>query len=396
MSSSRMNIKRIMADLKELAKHPSPLFHAAPRDDDLFDWHFTIRGPEGTDFEGGLYHGRILLSHDYPFKAPSIVMLTPSGRFTVGEKICLSLSAYHPETWQPAWGIRTILEALVSFFPSPHEGSIGTIDVPSFERKKLAKRSVQWKCPQCGPIIKHIPEANMKISHTASASNGKKKSTPKLFTHAPAPQKKITDEDEAKTKDTTTIENSFQKHKQSTTAVNRNEIAKNVQKVGTAKKISKVATDPLGTDETINTSSNMSSSSNSRGSTNETNINETNRLPGKTTTTTTDEKIKTTRKQPSQNSRPQGRAEGTSEEAARDSQRNDEEDELEYAVRNRAGDLLLQQRRLSEWRTSLVRLDTILHYVSVVSFFLFTVLMIKKNITSDGMQLMYDEFNDEF
>ena len=55
---------------------------------------------QGTDFEGGVYHGRILLPIDYPFKPPNIVFLTPNGRFEAGKKICLSISAHHPEEWQ--------------------------------------------------------------------------------------------------------------------------------------------------------------------------------------------------------------------------------------------------------------------------------------------------------
>ena len=72
--------------------------------DNLFEWHFTIRGPPDTEFEGGMYHGRILLPTEYPFSPPSIVLLTPNGRFETKMKVCLSISAYHPETWLPAWG----------------------------------------------------------------------------------------------------------------------------------------------------------------------------------------------------------------------------------------------------------------------------------------------------
>jgi hypothetical protein len=43
----------------------------------VFRWHFTIRGPPDSDFQGGRYHGRILLPSEYPFKPPDIVMLTP-------------------------------------------------------------------------------------------------------------------------------------------------------------------------------------------------------------------------------------------------------------------------------------------------------------------------------
>lgn len=74
------------------------------RQSNMFDWHFTLRGPRDTEFEGGVYHGRILLPADYPFKPPNIMLLTPNGRFEVRKKICLSISAYHPEEWQPAWG----------------------------------------------------------------------------------------------------------------------------------------------------------------------------------------------------------------------------------------------------------------------------------------------------
>lgn len=78
-----------MADVKEINKDPSPMYFAKPSEDDMFLWHFTIRGPPKTDFDGGVYHGKIILPPDYPFKPPNIVFLTPNGRFQVGTKICL-------------------------------------------------------------------------------------------------------------------------------------------------------------------------------------------------------------------------------------------------------------------------------------------------------------------
>ena len=46
--------------------------------DNLFEWHFTIRGPVDSEFDGGLYHGRIVLPPEYPMKPPSIIILTVS------------------------------------------------------------------------------------------------------------------------------------------------------------------------------------------------------------------------------------------------------------------------------------------------------------------------------
>jgi len=58
-------LRRIQADVRELKFNPSPRYFAAPLEDDMFEWHFTIRGPRDTEFEGGVYHGRILVSYMY-------------------------------------------------------------------------------------------------------------------------------------------------------------------------------------------------------------------------------------------------------------------------------------------------------------------------------------------
>ena len=176
MSRSSISVKRIYADMKELRTDPSDQYSAQPREDDLFDWHFTLRGPIGTSFEGGLYHGRILLPTDYPFKPPNIIFLTQNGRFELRKKICLSISAYHPETWQPAWGIRTILEALISFFPTKGEGAVGALDWTSDERKRLVLPSQEFCCSVCKEKNKDlIPK--LKKKDDSKKTTTKKKST---------------------------------------------------------------------------------------------------------------------------------------------------------------------------------------------------------------------------
>jgi Ubiquitin-conjugating enzyme len=50
-------VKRLFREAQELSDNPDEDFHAAPLEDNLFEWHFTIRGPADTPFENGLYHG---------------------------------------------------------------------------------------------------------------------------------------------------------------------------------------------------------------------------------------------------------------------------------------------------------------------------------------------------
>ncbi|ORX38484.1 ubiquitin-conjugating enzyme/RWD-like protein [Kockovaella imperatae] len=111
-----------------------------------------MRGVAGSEYEGGLYHLRIILPHNYPMAAPDIILLTPNGRFELGKKICIDgLTSFHAGSWQPAWGVRTALTGLRSFWMQGGEAlsAIGALDCSREERRRLAKLSQQWTCPTC-------------------------------------------------------------------------------------------------------------------------------------------------------------------------------------------------------------------------------------------------------
>jgi len=146
-----------MKEAQEL-REPTEEYFAQPLDDNLFEWHFTVKGPSDSPFEGGFYHGRIILPTEYPMKPPSLILLTPSGRFEVNKKICLSISGHHPESWQPSWSIRTALLAIIGFMPTEGKGAIGSLDYSEEERRSLAIKSTSWSCESCG-IIKNLVKA---------------------------------------------------------------------------------------------------------------------------------------------------------------------------------------------------------------------------------------------
>ena len=79
-----------------------------------------LQGPPDSPYEGGLYHGKVKFPDEYPFKPPSIFMLTPNGRFETGRRLCLSMSDFHPETWVPAWSVATILNGIQTLLDTPN------------------------------------------------------------------------------------------------------------------------------------------------------------------------------------------------------------------------------------------------------------------------------------
>jgi ubiquitin-conjugating enzyme E2 J2 len=110
---------RLRKDYMRLIKDPVPLVLAAPLPSNILEWfviycyitfkskfilcklrihfaqyvfvfminsyfrHYCVRGAPDTAYEGGTYHGKLVFPADFPFKPPSIYMITPNGRFQV-------------------------------------------------------------------------------------------------------------------------------------------------------------------------------------------------------------------------------------------------------------------------------------------------------------------------
>ncbi|CAH2353660.1 ubiquitin-conjugating enzyme E2 6 [[Candida] railenensis] len=154
--ATRQSQKRLTKEYKALTSNPPPYISAKPNDENIFEWHFVITGPPQTPFEEGQYHGMLRFPHEYPFKPPSISMITPNGRFACNTRLCLSMSDYHPDTWNPAWSVATILTGLLSFMTGD-ESTTGSITTSETIKKKLAKESKKWNMNENQRFIRQFP-----------------------------------------------------------------------------------------------------------------------------------------------------------------------------------------------------------------------------------------------
>jgi len=93
-----MCTKRLTQELKAIQKNPiiNPRVYTTPLEDNIREWHYVVEGPRDTPYEGGYYWGKLIFPLEYPMKPPSVIMLTPNGRFKTNERICLSISDFHP------------------------------------------------------------------------------------------------------------------------------------------------------------------------------------------------------------------------------------------------------------------------------------------------------------
>ncbi|KAG5422202.1 UBC6 [Candida metapsilosis] len=155
--ASRQSQRRLTKEYKAIQLTPPPYITAKPNDENILEWHYIITGPPNTPFEHGQYHGLLRFPQEYPFKPPSISMITPNGRFACNTRLCLSMSDYHPDTWNPAWSVATILTGLLSFMTGD-ESTTGSITTSENVKRKLARDSKKWNVKENPRFVKQFPD----------------------------------------------------------------------------------------------------------------------------------------------------------------------------------------------------------------------------------------------
>ncbi|KAK4690253.1 ubiquitin-conjugating enzyme E2 J2, partial [Lecanoromycetidae sp. Uapishka_2] len=141
--ATRAANKRLTREYATIQANPPPYITAHPSETNILEWHYILTGPPQTPYHNGQYWGTLLFPPTYPFAPPAIRMHTPSGRFQPSTRLCLSISDFHPKSFNPAWEVSTILIGLMSFMTSD-EMTTGSLGAGESERKWLAARSRWW------------------------------------------------------------------------------------------------------------------------------------------------------------------------------------------------------------------------------------------------------------
>lgn len=180
-----LTLKRIANEVENLNKYPEPYYQVIQDINDKFLFYFLLIGSSDSDYKDGYYIGKIVLPSDFPQNPGDFYMLTPSGRFATNQKICLTNSGYHRESWTPIWNIKKMVIAFISVFLDDDTRGISHIKESSFERKFKAAKSFEYNMihhkdiftrfdqfftPNCTPrthdeIVKYLSEVKYNKKH---------------------------------------------------------------------------------------------------------------------------------------------------------------------------------------------------------------------------------------
>ncbi|KAI9799639.1 MAG: Ubiquitin-conjugating enzyme E2 6 [Piccolia ochrophora] len=154
--ATRAANKRLAREYKIIQESPPPYIIAHPSEKNILEWHYILTGPPDTPYRNGQYWGTLMFPSDYPFAPPAIRMHTASGRFQPSTRLCLSISDFHPKSFNPAWEVSTILIGLMSFMTS-EEMTTGSVSATAAERKWAAGRTRWWNSTGGGSSARTIP-----------------------------------------------------------------------------------------------------------------------------------------------------------------------------------------------------------------------------------------------
>lgn len=138
---------RLKAEIRRAVKHGwTDGFAYLPTPDNARKWVVAFDGPPDTPYEGGRYVATIDLPEAYPFKSPTIRVLTPSGRFKTGSTVCIDgVTHFHESSWSPVNTLDTVVRSLISFMANEaSEANVGSIVTTDDVKRELAAKSADY------------------------------------------------------------------------------------------------------------------------------------------------------------------------------------------------------------------------------------------------------------
>ena len=157
---AKMALKDVQSQLKKNGKIVDSNFICLPDPNNVYEWYYIVFGLEAP-YAGGYYIGKIKCPEAYPAKAPNITIYTDNGKFRTHKQqpdgICLSISDFHQESWNPAWKVTQIVLGLVSFWLQDEYtyGSVESYDYPENIKLEPNEHSVRYAMLSREHVLSH-------------------------------------------------------------------------------------------------------------------------------------------------------------------------------------------------------------------------------------------------
>jgi len=144
---AKMAVRELESQIKKSGKINNQNYICLPDPANVYEWYYIVFGLDAP-YKGGYYIGKIKCKETYPATAPNITLYTDNGKFRTHklqpDGICLSISDFHQESWNPAWKVTQIVMGLVSFWLD-NEYTYGSVESYDYQKEPLRNNDAEFK-----------------------------------------------------------------------------------------------------------------------------------------------------------------------------------------------------------------------------------------------------------
>lgn len=142
---------RLNRELEDLQKNMPEGITAKPETNNIRKWIATIKGPENTPYQNGIFKLQLNFDDSYPMKPPSVKFLTLIYHPNVYRdgKICLDILQ---NQWSPVLKITKILVSIQSLLMDPNVNSPANRDAAitySRDKNEFKKKVKEYILKYC-------------------------------------------------------------------------------------------------------------------------------------------------------------------------------------------------------------------------------------------------------
>ena len=125
-----------------------------PNENNIFEWVFSINGPQDTSYSGGIFYLKAYFPDNYPLKPPEICFITPIYHVNINRtfplnEFCQKLGYISISTlnwWKPEYNMTKVLTDIYILFYLPNPESPYGIDVAEecINNKQLYEQKIKY------------------------------------------------------------------------------------------------------------------------------------------------------------------------------------------------------------------------------------------------------------
>ncbi|KIY66293.1 UBC-like protein [Cylindrobasidium torrendii FP15055 ss-10] len=139
-------LRRIQKELKDVTTNPVEGITVVANEENLFQWHCSIKAAADSPYKGGTFNFIIELPPNFPFKSPQVTFKTKIYHPGINEEGSICIAVLRDE-WKPSVTLSTVLAIISEKVNNPSPDDPFEPEIAALlknEKSKFLSTAKEW------------------------------------------------------------------------------------------------------------------------------------------------------------------------------------------------------------------------------------------------------------